>query len=129
METTPPVRQPLQQPPVQPPLIASLGGGILTYCGLIVAAIAALMNTVKFTNAAECIKIIATIDATASLLGGIFALLGMTSAVNLARRAEKNEMEKIDTARYLSALFTNISLITMIVCSALTIFTLIGVLA
>ena len=105
-------------PPVQPPLIATLSGGILTYCGLMVAGVAALMATDRFGDLGLPLRVAALVTTLLSLIGGSLALLGLANSINHARRVEKGTTQtKIDSARIWSMRLSNVSLYTIAAAS------------
>lgn len=98
-------------PPSQPPLVATLSGGILTYCGLLVAGVAALMATDRFADLGLAFRIAGIATAILSLVGGSLALIGLANSINHARRVEKEDpQKKIDSARIWSMRLSNMSL-------------------
>ena len=113
----PPVQSP-PQVPVQPPLIATLSGGILTYCGLMVAGVVALMATDRFTDLGILVRITGTATTIASLFGGSLALLSLATSINYARRVERGATQpEIDSARRWSMGFGNVSLYSIAAAS------------
>lgn len=101
-------------PPAQPPLVATLSGGILTYCGLMVAGVAALMATDRFGNLWLAFRLAGLVTTVLSLAGGSLALLSLANSINHARRVEKGAAQaSIDSARIWSMRLSNVSLYTI----------------
>ena len=104
--------------PAQPPLIATLSGGILTYCGLIVAGVAALMATDRFADIGLVFRIVCVMTTILSLVGGSLALLSLANSINHARRVEKGAPQpRIDSARLWSMRLGNASLYSIAAAS------------
>jgi hypothetical protein len=117
----PPRRSPPPQPtlppaaPTQPALLGSLSGGLIAYCGLIAAAVAAIVTNDDFARSSVALRWTAVGAILLALAAGASSVLSSMQAVNLARRAEKEvdsgKDGRVAQARKQAARFGNVALV------------------
>lgn len=106
--------------PAQPQLITGLASGIVTYCALIVAGLMALMATGEFSRLNELIKIAGAVAIITAMVGGTLALVSVGYGINYARRVEaKKAANAIESARYWSVVWSNLSYVAIAIASIL----------